>query len=956
MADGPPLDDSDLDALLELSEIQQQAAFLQTASLLHAEGLSALLDQAMQIARGDPARARQLASICAQASGQAEAPSILPRATYARAQTHAINGEFEKALELIQEARSQYETVNDPLAAVRTNLGKMHVLNELGRQEEALAAGEETLRQAGLLAEQDSQTGLIAALAYMNRGVCFETLGRYEEAFRSYEAAEQGFIKLEMEDRLGDVYNNRGIVLVHLGRVGEALQAFEAALEIWQQQGLELLQAQTLSNIGEAQLLLGNYTRSLNAYEAARAIFERLDAGADHSILLRKTADAYLALNLQPEAVSTYRQAVEMLADSGMVDHSARAHWGLGAALTALGQVREAEERLEKAADLFRQAGNIPMLCSVLLEQASLKDRLEDRLAARLIALQAMVMAHPESWPLENLYANLRLSELYLPDLESAEIHLESAARMARFLRLPTVDTRILSRTGHLCRLQGRMDDAREALEQALDKMEGLRGNLAHEAIRTSFLSDKAAVYDDLIQVLLAGGREEDLWQAFAVSDRAKSRTLVDMQTGAVAHEQPDPGEDGLAGELQNKHAELSAIYNQLFETGDASQARIQEMQNRAASLEQEISRLRLQSAGRQSADPLDSPLPLEPLRSVLQDGEVLLAFHVLDDRIIAFLVQSGNVQLIKGFRPLADIREMLFRLGDQWERFKAGPDFVNRNLAALERSTNHILEDLYRACFAPFDRVWEQGALDEPAKLTIIPHGLLHQVPFHALYDGNGYLVDRAEIAYAPSAAVYWLCRQRTGATFLNGLVAAVADTAIPLVEEEARAVAASLEESGLAIELHLGEAATTARIKAGAGNSDLLHLACHGLFRSDNPIFSALKLEDGWLTAADILDLRLKPGLIVLSACETGRSRVLQGEELIGFPRAFLGAGASSILVSQWLAQDEPTTRLMTDLYRGIGSGEGLAAALRHAQIRLRSTHPHPYYWAPFVLIGKR
>jgi CHAT domain-containing protein len=133
-------------------------------------------------------------------------------------------------------------------------------------------------------------------------------------------------------------------------------------------------------------------------------------------------------------------------------------------------------------------------------------------------------------------------------------------------------------------------------------------------------------------------------------------------------------------------------------------------------------------------------------------------------------------------------------------------------------------------------------------------------------------------------------------------------------------------------------------------------LHLACHGLFRSGNPMFSALKLHDGWLLAADAVGLDLDGALVALSACESGRSEVMGGDEILGLARAFLGAGAATLVVSQWLAQDATTAELMAGWYERLKEGERPGAALRAAQLEIMQKYPHPYHWAPFVLIGKR
>jgi CHAT domain-containing protein len=187
------------------------------------------------------------------------------------------------------------------------------------------------------------------------------------------------------------------------------------------------------------------------------------------------------------------------------------------------------------------------------------------------------------------------------------------------------------------------------------------------------------------------------------------------------------------------------------------------------------------------------------------------------------------------------------------------------------------------------------EGAL-APHKLAIVPHGLLHWVPFHALFDGESYLLERFEVTYAPSAMVYSLCQKRMPRGLDKALALSVADPSIPAVTEEARAVARHFPVA----EVLSDRRATVAALRAKAPGCGVLHLACHGSFRSDNPMFSSPKLCDGWLTAADALDLDLEGALVTLSACESGRNEVFAGDELIGLTRGFLGAGAATLVAS--------------------------------------------------------
>jgi CHAT domain-containing protein len=133
------------------------------------------------------------------------------------------------------------------------------------------------------------------------------------------------------------------------------------------------------------------------------------------------------------------------------------------------------------------------------------------------------------------------------------------------------------------------------------------------------------------------------------------------------------------------------------------------------------------------------------------------------------------------------------------------------------------------------------------------------------------------------------------------------------------------------------------------------VLHLACHGVFRPDSPFFSSLRLADGWLTVRDAYSLKLRAGLVTLSACETGVNAVAPGDELIGLARGFLYAGTPSLLVSLWTVDDEATTQLMQHFYTALLAGKRPAAALREAQLTLRREMPHPFFWASFVPIGR-
>ncbi len=143
-------------------------------------------------------------------------------------------------------------------------------------------------------------------------------------------------------------------------------------------------------------------------------------------------------------------------------------------------------------------------------------------------------------------------------------------------------------------------------------------------------------------------------------------------------------------------------------------------------------------------------------------------------------------------------------------------------------------------------------------------------------------------------------------------------------------------------------------------------VHLACHGFVNDADPILSSLALSlakqsDGFFTAAEVMRSHIPANLVTLSACETGRGRIVSGEGLVGLTRAFMYAGTPRVICSLWKVDDEATSALMRRFYElwnpPAGDGVSAAEALHQAQAHVASQTKwaHPYYWAAWVLWGR-
>jgi CHAT domain-containing protein len=262
---------------------------------------------------------------------------------------------------------------------------------------------------------------------------------------------------------------------------------------------------------------------------------------------------------------------------------------------------------------------------------------------------------------------------------------------------------------------------------------------------------------------------------------------------------------------------------------------------------------------------------------------------------------------------------------------------------------------------------------------IWFVPHGDLHRLPLHALKLQDRYLAERNQVVYTPSASVMRYCETKGSGRKETALV--LGDSLehvdpLPQAREEARTVAGMFGTVP-----YLGDQATKSVVRDAVEDADnpidVLHFACHGRFEFVEPLKSCVMLaspqggngrgaqctEESDLTAEQLLQMEKPAELVTLSACESGLSERHPGDELMGLSRALIYAGTPSVLVSLWRVDDESTSRLMRHFYEtwlseppSSGSSPTKTQALQEAQRHVLNLTGfiHPYYWAPFVLVG--
>lgn len=888
----------------------------------------------------------------ADASGLARCAA---RARYFAAQNYAANGHLNIALNLIEAAREGFSNVGSDPEVMRTHIGRINVLAELGRYAEALTTANEVVGHVNAMAEPSPEFKQLRCLAWLNMGSCHWHMGSHALALDAFAAAEAGFQEVGAANLLPAVANNRGLVLMEMGRIKEALEAFLLTAYAAGKAGTPVPEGQALANAARASGLLGEFENALARFAESRRILEGL-AATDEAVILRETADLYLTLNLYEEAREAYEEAVTHLRATGARRHLGWALWGLGAYGIATNKHDLASKTLSEAIEVFTETDNSMSLSGVLLERSSLHLLSGNTEAARADASHALALVSGSDLSTPKAFAHLRLAEALWGQPERAEAHLVEAELLSKRIGLPQLLFRCQLKAGQLRHLQNRFSDAQRSFEEAVTQVEGLRGRIPQEAVRASFMGDKTELYEAWVELLLDMGRITD---AFNATEQAKSRTLVDILNGTSGISRMELPSDDRGLEL---HRELMAVYNRLLSTDPAvnSGSSADALRERARSLEAELQRSAIRASSvvggcSSVSGPLSqaSPATWGEVSAAVATDAILVEYFIAGGDVVAFVGCGGEIEAQRTVCCLNDVRPLIDRLFVQWQRCELNRDREALGGGRLLASCQRVLVALYRLLWEPLKKAVEKHASVPGQPLVIIPHGCLHRLPFHAFCDTEKrYLIEDYELSYAPSATVMALCQKLSSTSIKSATLVGTETDTLPSIAEELSA----LEDLLPGAQVLRDEAATVEAVRETVGGKDLVHLACHGIFRSDNPLYSALQLSGGWLTAADLLSLDLDGALLTLSACESGRSQVNGGDELIGFSRAALAAGASSVVVSGWRVDDGTTAELMRHFYTKLRQGEGRAESLRAAQLTLMATHPHPWHWAPFSLNGRR
>jgi len=861
--------------------------------------------------------------------------SLTANTLYVRATWLWVNGialiaqsRFERAVERLDESAKIFRSIGRPLDASQTQVAKLIALGVLGRYAEADRVGRAALKVFVRAGDQ-----LAAGKIEMNLSNVAARRERHKDAEAFALSALRRFRRIGERAWQTMAENDLASTYSEINDFRRAEKYFTLAAESARRTKMLLTEAEIEASIGNLELFRGRYAEALRSLERSREKYERLSMPHQSAIAELEIADAYAELGLNVEAVSMLEPAAEKLKRLRLTADEARARSVLARLFITQNDLSRASKELKRARILYKRESNPAGIARSDLLTAEIEIALGRFESALSLAGDAITSLTDTANKRSLLYARWLAAESQRLDGRTKHLRqtFEQIADDAKSEHQLNVAVAALTSMGKLAVEANDIRGARGSLSKAISLVEVMRAPLAAEEFRMSFLSGRLEPYNELVKLEIAQGRFTD---AFIVHESARARSLAE----GVGNKASAAGKTDR--ELERLREELNWLYSRVSHGGGSAAT-----EKEITALEKKISdKMRRIAALAKSSKADLRKIDVEQLVQTLGDERALVEYVGIDGRLSAFVVSDGNVDYLPDLCSEDEIRSLLDGLRFQFGTFRFGQIAVAGFLDQLKRSTDHYLYQLFQKLIAPIQQ------LTGSKRLIVAPSGQLNYVPFSGLFDGEKYLAEISEITVTPSAAVWLSLSKRRRPRSDTALVMAFSDESIPLADAEALTIGSTFKDPTILT----GKKASFTAFVENAPKADVIHLACHGQFRSDAPMFSSLHLADGWVTVSDIAHRKLKASLVTLSACETGLSRIHDGEEMLGLTRGFLSSGARSLVVSLWTVNDQATSRLMADLYRRLQRGDGPAASLRAAQTDLIRSGAHPYFWSAFVCIG--
>lgn len=750
----------------------------------------------------------------------------------------------------------------------------------------------------------------------------------------------------------------QGLIYKQLGELQNALDSYLKSLEIWRELGNRQYEGTAVNNIGSAYSDLGEYETSLTYFERSANINREVGDRVYLGFSLNNLAEAYSRLGNFTKAEDYFKQSL-VIRREDTTDRGKRTLAGTiksyGYMLATKGETENGLALIQESLDLRREIGYSWGIADSLLAIGNLKaeNRFENYTEANRIALEV---------------GDRRL--------QAESFYLLAVAEQSR----------------------GNLTKALENITNGLDLIEQIRSEIVDSESRYAYFSTVQNYYELYTELLVSRyektKKQDDLALAFEISERSRSRSLVELLEEAKVDFKL-----GVDPKLLAEQKNLQKLINDRYQrretliAGKSKPEPISKVNDEINELNTKIQNvnIRIRRENPKFADLAEGKtVATNDIQKLLDDDTILLEYKLGEKRSFLWLVTKDSIEIFD--LPQRHMIEA---------KARAFYDLVVANSNKQPTSTEQITKDLSNILLS------NVATKVANKRLAIVADGVLQYIPFSALINPKSEvspLVETNEIVMLPSASVLAQLRANPKTTRENKKTIAIfADPVFDLQDSRVagnasrkpsdentamsrtlrdfrfgetlpRLLASRQEAKGISSLIDKNNADVRMDFEASLDNvenSDLrdyriLHFATHGLLNSSRPELSGLVFslydrngvkQNGFLSLDNIYNLDLASDLIVLSACQTALGKDIRGEGLIGMSRGFLYAGSKRIVASLWKVDDSATAEFMKRFYTNhLQKGMPAAKALQQTKNEMRKIRRYrsPYYWSAFTLLG--
>ena len=880
-------------------------------------------------------------------------------------------GDYRKAIEYEEKGLSIAIEIEDKQSEGKcyTNLGIVYY--RLGNYRKAI---EYQVKGLGIAIETGNKHG--EGLCYTNLGLAYHSLGDIRKAIEYHEKSLG--IAIEREDKHGEgkCYTNLGGAYFSLGEFRKAIENHEKGLSIAIEIGYKHGEGNCYTNLGNAYHSLGEFRKAIEYHEKSLGIAIEIKDKHGEGNCYGNLGNAYHNLNEFRKAIGYHEKSLGIAIEIEDKQSEGICYGSLGNAYHSLGEFRKAIEYHEKSLGIAKE----------------------------------IVDKDGEG----NCYTNLGLAYHSLGDIRKAIEYHEKSLGIAIEIKDKQSEGLCYSNLGSCYISLNDYTQTSHYLEKSIDIMEKIGYDLIQEEHKVGYYGLQVKVYSVIIQLFILSKNTE---KAFEYLERSKSKAFNEILL-MTSHLRPSVKNvskeyQSLLDKEERLIDKLKAIQIQSLNKQESQQQQQQPIglnfssNNTAISntITTHIQHSKLETDNiinelslvydkiENEFDPeyvfvrRSKSFSLSKTQDFLKDirkeknkNAVIVEYYIdsIDNKIHIFVISSDSIDI-----QSRDLKK--FNLDEKIDLYlkeiSSIPSSSITNTIPLYNKANDDnntylkhSQELFHYLIEPISSYISNADL-----IYFVPFGKLHYIPLHALpwKDNKPLILDHA-VAYIPSASLLRFVKNKGTGTLENCLSCGI------VFKEEAKEIASIFSSNSGSVSIFSSSNSAsgsnsiyieeptkkeftdmlenTAKNENNSNNNnnnnfDILHLSCHGFFNKNDPMSSGLLFLGELLRAKEILDLKINAELVTLSACETGKNENKPGEELVGLTRSFLYAGTPSVLVSLWKVHSVSTRDIMIEFYKQLKNKKiDLATALQTAQknIMQKNEYRHPYFWAPFILVG--